>query len=84
MDYIEALEDSLGVTASKNFLPMQPGDVEKTFSDTNSKDLINFVPRTPVRVGINEFVAWFKNYNSGLQFNDEPPRPQGLLCCQLV
>ena len=36
MDYIEALENALGVTAIKSFLPMQPGDVPATAADTSS------------------------------------------------
>ena len=36
MDYIHALEESLGIEAKKNFMPMQPGDVYQTFSDTKA------------------------------------------------
>lgn len=36
MDYIEALELSLDIKAKKNFIPMQPGDVYKTYADTSS------------------------------------------------
>ena len=34
MDYIEAVESALGVSAEKEFLPMQPGDVPATAADT--------------------------------------------------
>ena len=36
MDYITALEDSLGIEAKKNFMPIQPGDVYQTYADTNA------------------------------------------------
>lgn len=64
MDYIEALEIAMGKTAEKEFLPMQAGDVQKTYADV--QDLIvdfNYQPNTPLEVGIKEFVEWFHNYH---------------------
>jgi len=61
--YIEVLEENLGVTAEKNLLGMQPGDVADTFADV--EDLIRDVgykPDTPIEVGIAEFVKWYKDY----------------------
>jgi UDP-glucuronate 4-epimerase len=63
MKYIEALENSMGQKAEKEFLPMQPGDVLKTYADV--EDLItdfNYQPSTPLEKGINEFVDWFRDY----------------------
>ncbi|WP_417552684.1 NAD-dependent epimerase [Marinomonas fungiae] len=63
MDMVEALEDSLGVEAKKNFLPMQAGDVYTTFADT--EDLfkaINFTPSVAVKEGIQRFVDWYKAF----------------------
>tara|TARA_B100000579_G_C22750284_1_gene813618 strand:- start:164 stop:1189 length:1026 start_codon:yes stop_codon:yes gene_type:complete len=63
MDYINALEDSLGKIAKKNFLPLQPGDVEKTYSDnTLLESWINFKPNTTIKRGISEFVYWYKDF----------------------
>jgi len=61
--YIEVLEETLGIEAKKNFLPLQPGDVPDTCADVG--DLIRDVgyqPDTPVEVGIQKFVAWYKDY----------------------
>ena len=63
MDFIEAIEQSLGTKAQKNMMPMQPGDVTRTWADVD--DLIadyNYRPNTPVQEGIQSFVEWFKAY----------------------
>jgi UDP-glucuronate 4-epimerase len=63
MDFIKAIEDSLGKEASKEFMPMQPGDVYKTFADINALSLISgFNPSVQLQVGITRFVAWYKNW----------------------
>jgi len=63
MHFIEVLERALGREASKNFLPMQPGDVPATFADVD--DLIadvGFAPATPLDQGIARFVEWYRSY----------------------
>ena len=63
MSYIEALENSLGKKAKKEFLPIQPGDVHQTHADIS--DLIkdfNYKPHTNIKEGIDNFVKWFKDY----------------------
>jgi UDP-glucuronate 4-epimerase len=63
MQFIEVLEDCLGVTAQKNLLPLQPGDVPVTYADID--DLVRdvgFKPSTPIDVGIKEFLKWYRNY----------------------
>ena len=63
MDYIEALESSLGSTAVKNFLPMQPGDVQHTSADcTRLFEITKFKPATPISEGVSKFVQWYKEY----------------------
>jgi len=63
MDYINALEDALGMEAKKNFLPMQPGDVPATSADTSRLgQWVGFRPDTPVRTGVERFVRWYKAY----------------------
>ena len=63
MQYIESLENSLQIKAKIDYLPMQPGDVKLTASDTNSlKNWIGFKPNTSINEGINEFVRWYKQY----------------------
>lgn len=61
--YIEVLENCLGKKAIKNLLPLQPGDVPDTYADVDA--LINDVdykPSTPVEVGIENFVKWYRDY----------------------
>jgi UDP-glucuronate 4-epimerase len=63
LDFIEAIEGSLGIKAKKQMLPMQPGDVEQTWADT--KDLerdFNYKPNTDIKSGVDLFVDWYKSY----------------------
>lgn len=63
MDFIRTLESAAGVEARLNMLPMQPGDVVATESDTRLlRALIGAVPETPVSEGVGQFVAWYKNH----------------------
>ncbi|MBT9433074.1 NAD-dependent epimerase [Candidatus Sodalis endolongispinus] len=63
MDYIEALENALGIQAEKNLLPMQPGDVLETSADTQALyRAIGFKPQTPVSEGVKRFVNWYRDY----------------------
>jgi UDP-glucuronate 4-epimerase len=63
MDYIKALELSLGKVAKKELLPMQAGDVLDTFADVDDlvKDF-SFKPRVSISEGIENFVQWYLNY----------------------
>ena len=63
MDYIKALEETLGMKAKVNFLPLQPGDVPDTYASTKKlKDEFNYKPSTSVVEGVSHFVKWYKNY----------------------
>ena len=63
MDYIAAIEAACGVEAQKNFLPMQPGDVPATWADTGLlTELTGQRPVTPVHVGLQHFVDWYRDY----------------------
>jgi UDP-glucuronate 4-epimerase len=65
MAYIAALEKATGITARKNFLPMQPGDVQATSADTTVLDAwVGFKPETPVEVGVERFYRWYHDYYS--------------------
>jgi UDP-glucuronate 4-epimerase len=61
--FIEVLEETLGIKAKKNMLPMQPGDVPITYADIDSlfRDT-GFQPNTPIEVGIKHFIDWYKVY----------------------
>ncbi len=63
IDFIEAIETKLGVEAKRELLPMQPGDVQRTWA--NVDDLIkdyNYRPSTPIQEGVAQYVAWYKEY----------------------
>ena len=63
MTYIEALEEALGITATKEFLPMQPGDVPATAADTAALEAwTGFRPNTSVHEGVARFVAWYQEF----------------------
>ena len=69
MDYIACLEKALSkvygreIVAKKEFLPMQPGDVPRTYADVS--DLVrdfDFKPNTPVQDGLDKFAQWYKEF----------------------
>ena len=61
--FIEAIEKSLGKEAEKILMPIQPGDVEKTWADVEAlADDYNYHPGTPVEDGIARFVSWYRDY----------------------
>jgi UDP-glucuronate 4-epimerase len=63
MHFIQTLEDCLGRTAQKEYLPLQPGDVPKTYADvTDLMQDVGFRPNTPIEHGISEFVHWYRSY----------------------
>ncbi|MDA1055633.1 MAG: NAD-dependent epimerase [Planctomycetota bacterium] len=61
---IEVIEKSLGCTAEKNLLPIQPGDVPATYADVDAltRD-VGFQPQTPIEVGVRKFVEWYRKYH---------------------
>ena len=64
LDYIEAIEEALDLKADKEFLPLQPGDVEDTFADVS--DLVadfRYQPTMSVKKGVKNFVEWYKGYH---------------------
>ena len=63
MHLIGLIEQALGRKAEKNFLPMQPGDVPATFADVQAlTDAVGFTPATPIEVGVERFVAWYREF----------------------
>ncbi len=67
MDYIGAIETALGKKAIKEYLPMQPGDVYKTFADVSDLEAkFNYHPSTPVTEGVQRFVEWYTT--TGMKF----------------
>lgn len=65
MDYIHCIERAAGMDADINFLPMQPGDVYKTYADTSELEkTTGFRPDTCLADGIQKTISWFKEYYS--------------------
>lgn len=63
MDFVQAIEAALGITAQKNFLPMQPGDVPATWADAGLIEaLTGPLPRTDIKGGVRRFVDWYRDY----------------------
>lgn len=62
-EFIQILENRLGKKAKRNLLPLQQGDVPATYADIQdlSRD-VGFRPNTPLEVGIQRFVEWYRAY----------------------
>ncbi|WP_293887334.1 MULTISPECIES: NAD-dependent epimerase [unclassified Sphingobacterium] len=64
MEFIETLESNMGKVAEKNMLPMQPGDVPRTWADTEQLSAIGYQTKMAISTGINKFVEWFLKYKN--------------------
>ena len=63
MDYVNAVEKALKINAKKNFMPMQPGDVQKTYADVDSlKKDFGYKPSITIEYGVSKFIDWYKTY----------------------
>ncbi|TJZ60098.1 NAD-dependent epimerase [Sphingobacterium olei] len=62
MEFIETMEQHLGKVAEKNMLPMQPGDVSRTWADTAQLNALGYQSRTSIQEGVEGFVRWFKKF----------------------
>ncbi|GAA69112.1 NAD-dependent epimerase [Pseudoalteromonas sp. BSi20429] len=66
MTFIESIEKAAGKIADKNYMPMQAGDVPATFADIDSlQKEVGFKPNTNIEYGMQQFVDWYRSYNSG-------------------
>ena len=63
LDFIKEIELNLETEAEKNMLPIQPGDVERTWANVDAlmKDY-NYKPKTSIKYGVKAFVDWYKSY----------------------
>ncbi|NRB84816.1 MAG: NAD-dependent epimerase [Winogradskyella sp.] len=63
LDFIKEIEINLNTTADKNMMPIQPGDVERTWADVDQliKDY-DYHPNTSINEGVKSFVQWYKEY----------------------
>jgi UDP-glucuronate 4-epimerase len=65
MDYVRELERQLDKKADINFMPMQAGDVQKTYASTeNLLQAVDYLPEVGIQEGIGAFVEWYlKHYH---------------------
>jgi UDP-glucuronate 4-epimerase len=77
-DFIATLERVLGVAATRQLLPMQPGDMTATCADTTRLHaLAGWVPATPLAIGLADFASWFRTYHaSGAHRGERDDRPR--------
>jgi UDP-glucuronate 4-epimerase len=63
-DFLAILERLTGRKANRHDLPMQPGDVERTWADVSAlRAAIGFAPKTPLEDGLRRFVDWYREYH---------------------
>lgn len=63
LEFIACIEAATGLPAVKNLLPMQPGDVPRTWADTTALQAgYGLRPHTDLRVGVQRFVDWYRDY----------------------
>lgn len=63
LDFIRALEEAIGKRAEVRYLPMQAGDVEKTFADISQTQRdFGFAPKTQIGEGLKRFVGWYREF----------------------
>ena len=63
LDMIGIIETELGITAIKNMMPMQPGDIPESFADIEKARIkLNYIPSTTIAKGIPEFISWYKSH----------------------
>lgn len=63
LDMVECVERALGRQAIRNYLPLQPGDVLQTWADVEAlAQRTGFRPQTPLQVGVERFVQWYRDY----------------------
>jgi UDP-glucuronate 4-epimerase len=64
LDFVDAIEDSLGKKAIRNYMPIQQGDVPATWADASLlQRLTGYKPQTDFKVGVSEFVKWYRKYH---------------------
>ncbi len=63
LDFINAIENALGITAQLQLLPMQEGDVNVTYADTTKLyEKYNYKPSTDIQAGVDSFVTWYRQF----------------------
>ena len=77
LELVETLEQASGRKAILDYRPLQPGDVPLTWADiSKARSELGYVPKTPLRQGIEKFIAWYRAAapNAKLEFAPEVVR----------
>lgn len=65
LEMVKIISDEMGRKVEREFLPMQPGDVMRTFADiSKAKKMIGYDPQTDFRSGIRKFLNWYNKQNN--------------------
>ncbi|MCP1446600.1 UDP-glucuronate 4-epimerase [Pseudomonas sp. GGS8] len=63
LEFVDCLESALGIKAQRNFMPLQAGDVIKTWADISAlAEWVDFRPQVTVETGVAEFVKWYRHF----------------------
>jgi len=63
LDFVECLEAALGRPARRNLMPMQAGDVHRTWADVSAlAQWVDFRPHVTVEAGVGQFVKWYRHF----------------------
>jgi UDP-glucuronate 4-epimerase len=62
VNFIKAIESSLQIKATKEYLPMQAGDVSQTWADTTDLNKLGYASKTSLNSGIEKFVKWYNEF----------------------
>ncbi|MGF6395594.1 NAD-dependent epimerase/dehydratase family protein [Pseudomonas plecoglossicida] len=63
LQFVDCLEQALGIEALREYLPLQAGDVLQTWADTRALTRwIDYTPSTPLQQGVRDFVGWYRDY----------------------
>ena len=62
MEFVENIEFQLQRKAQKNFVPKHPADTQATWSDTSKLQSLGYKSETPIEVGVEKFIEWYKRY----------------------
>lgn len=62
LEFIECMENALEITAQKNYMPIQPGDVPRTWAETKQLNALGYKSKTSINEGVKNFVTWYKSH----------------------
>lgn len=63
LDFVNAIEESLGKKAIRHYMEMQPGDVPATWANASLlQHLTGYRPQTDFKQGVKQFVQWYREF----------------------